>query len=85
MAVLAFGALKLRGVARIDFRLDAAGEPWCLEANTLPGMTDLSLIPQGAAAAGIPFDEFCERIVQLALEGRDHGAEVHGSTGGGRA
>jgi D-alanine-D-alanine ligase len=76
MAVRAFGALKLRGVARIDFRLDAAGEPWCLEANTLPGMTDLSLIPQGAAAAGIPFDQFCERIARLALDGRDGGAAV---------
>jgi D-alanine-D-alanine ligase len=74
MAVLAFAALKLRGAARIDFRLDAAGEPWCLEANTLPGMTDLSLIPQGAAAAGIPFDQFCERIARLALEGRGGGA-----------
>jgi D-alanine-D-alanine ligase len=76
MAVKAFGALKLRGVARIDFRLDAAGEPWCLEANTLPGMTDLSLIPQGAAAAGIPFDQFCERIARLALDGRGDGASV---------
>ena len=76
MAVRAFHALKLRGVARIDFRLDADGEPWCLEANTLPGMTDLSLIPQGAAAAGIPFDQFCERIARLALAGRDGGAEV---------
>jgi D-alanine-D-alanine ligase len=76
MAVRAFGALKLRGVARIDFRLDAQGEPWCLEANTLPGMTDLSLIPQGAAAAGIPFDQFCERIARLALDGRDSGTGV---------
>ncbi|MDE3216860.1 MAG: D-alanine--D-alanine ligase, partial [Gemmatimonadota bacterium] len=39
-------------------------------ANTLPGMTELSLIPQGAAAAGIPFAELCERIARLALEGR---------------
>ena len=76
MAVRAFHALKLRGVARIDFRLDDAGEPWCLEANTLPGMTDLSLIPQGAAAAGIPFDQFCERIAMLALAGPDGGAGV---------
>lgn len=63
----AFAALKLRGYARIDFRLTAAGECYCLEANTLPGMTELSLIPQGAAAAGIGFGELCERIVQLAL------------------
>lgn len=63
----AFAALKLRGYARIDFRLNDGGECYCLEANTLPGMTELSLIPQGAAAAGISFGQLCERIVQLAL------------------
>ena len=63
----AFRALKLRGYARIDFRLSDDGTFYCLEANTLPGMTELSLIPQAAAAAGISFDELCERIVQLAL------------------
>jgi D-alanine-D-alanine ligase len=70
-AVRAFRALKLRGYARIDFRLDDSGDCFCLEANTLPGMTELSLIPQAAAAAGISFPELCERIVQLATtEGR---------------
>jgi D-alanine-D-alanine ligase len=63
----AFRALKLRGYARVDFRLDARGDCYCLEANTLPGMTALSLIPQGAAAAGMGFEELCERIVQLAI------------------
>lgn len=63
----AFAALKLRGCARIDFRLTAEGEPYCLEANTLPGMTGTSLVPQGAAAAGIGFPELCERIAELAL------------------
>jgi len=66
-AVRAFEALKLRGYARIDFRLDPEGQPWCLEANTLPGMTPTSLIPQAAAAAGIGFPALCERIVRLAL------------------
>jgi D-alanine-D-alanine ligase len=66
-ALAAFKALKLRGYARIDFRLTAEGEFYCLEANTLPGMTELSLIPQGAAAMGIDFPELCERIVKLAL------------------
>ena len=67
----AFRALKLRGYARIDFRLDDSGGCFCLEANTLPGMTELSLIPQAAAAAGISFPELCERIVRLATtEGR---------------
>lgn len=70
-ALLAFEALKLRGYARIDFRLDVSGGCFCLEANTLPGMTELSLIPQAAAAAGMSFPELCERIVQLAnTEGR---------------
>jgi D-alanine-D-alanine ligase len=66
-AQAAFKALKLRGYARIDFRLTSEGEFYCLEANTLPGMTELSLIPQGAAAMGIKFPELCERIVRLAL------------------
>ncbi|HYD52433.1 MAG TPA: D-alanine--D-alanine ligase [Gemmatimonadaceae bacterium] len=64
----AFQALKLRGYARIDFRMSEAGEMFCLEANTLPGMTATSLIPQAAAAAGIDFPILCERIVELALE-----------------
>jgi len=67
-ALAAFRALKLRGCARIDFRLTAEGEFYCLEANTLPGMTELSLIPQGAAAMGISFPDFCERVAKLALE-----------------
>jgi D-alanine-D-alanine ligase len=64
----AFKALKLRGYARIDFRMTEDGEPYCLEANTLPGMTQTSLIPQAAVAAGISFPELCDRIVRLALE-----------------
>ena len=67
-AIDAFKALKLRGCARIDFRLTTEGEFYCLEANTLPGMTELSLIPQGAAAMGITFPDLCERIARLALE-----------------
>ncbi len=69
LALAAFHALKLRGYARVDFRLTERGELYCLEANTLPGMTEMSLIPQGAAAVGIPFPELCERIAMLALDG----------------
>jgi D-alanine-D-alanine ligase len=65
-ARLAFDALGLGGYARVDFRMDATGAFFCLEANTLPGMTALSLIPQAAAAAGILFPALCERIVALA-------------------
>jgi D-alanine-D-alanine ligase len=67
LALAAFRALKLRGYARIDFRMNPDGVFYCLEANTLPGMTELSLIPQAAAASGIPFPELCERIVEIAL------------------
>jgi D-alanine-D-alanine ligase len=73
LARRAFRALKLRGYARIDFRMGPDGVFYCLEANTLPGMTALSLIPQAAAAAGISFPELCERIVRLALD--DRGAQ----------
>jgi D-alanine-D-alanine ligase len=67
LALAAFRALKLGGCARIDFRMTDAGELYCLEANTLPGMTPLSLVPQAAAAAGMSFAELCDRIVHLAV------------------
>ena len=73
-ALRAFRVLKLSGYARIDFRMTTGGEFYCLEANTLPGMTDLSLIPQAAAADGISFPELCERIVSLALKQHSIGA-----------
>ena len=63
-------ALKLSGYSRSDFRLDDAGRFWCLEVNTLPGMTATSLLPQSAAAVGIGFPELCERICRLAIERR---------------
>lgn len=66
-ALAAFKALKLRGCARIDFRMTDAGEFYCLEANTLPGMTNTSLVPQGAAAMGLDFATLCDRIAQLAV------------------
>jgi D-alanine-D-alanine ligase len=61
-----FEALRLRGYARLDFILDEQNTPWCLEANTLPGMTPTSLLPQAAAAVGIDYDELCERMVRMA-------------------
>jgi len=70
LAVRAFRAIKLTGYARIDFRMSSDGMFYCLEANTLPGMTQTSLIPQAAAAMGISFPELCDRIVQLALARR---------------
>ena len=73
LAILAFQALKLDGCARIDFRMTSGGELFCLEANTLPGMTATSLIPQAAAAEGIDFSTFCDRIVTLAKPTRSGG------------
>ncbi|NJD10916.1 MAG: D-alanine--D-alanine ligase [Gemmatimonadetes bacterium] len=68
LALRAHRALKLRGFSRIDFRLDEQGQLWCLEANTLPGLTGASLFPKGAAAAGISFPAVCDRHCRLALE-----------------
>ncbi len=68
LALIAHRALKLGGYSRIDFRMDAGGGLWFLEANTLPGMTAASLFPKGARAAGITFPEVCDRICRLALE-----------------
>ena len=59
-----FMALRLKSYARMDFRMNAKGEIFCLEANTLPGMTPVSLLPQEAAAVGMDFAALCERILQ---------------------
>lgn len=64
----AFSALRLCGYARFDYIMDKDGELWCLEANTLPGMTPTSLFPQEAAAVGIGYDELCERIAVTAIK-----------------
>ncbi len=65
-AVLAYEALMCRDYARADFRLSDDGEPYCLEVNTLPGMTGLSLVPMAASAVGISFGELLERICLMA-------------------
>ena len=51
----------------MDFMMNKAGEVFCLEANTLPGMTPTSLLPQEAAAEGVSFEELCEKIMSTAL------------------
>lgn len=70
LALRAHRVLKLGAYSRVDFRRDAAGAHWCLEANTLPGMTATSLLPQAARAAGIDFGELLQRICRAALRGR---------------
>ncbi len=67
-AVKAFRALQLGVYARIDFLLTADGKAYCLEANTLPGMTPTSLLPQEANAAGIDYPTLCNRVVTLSME-----------------
>lgn len=62
IALATHHALRLESYSRTDFRLDANGELWVIEANSLPGMTATSLLPQSAAAVGIDYDELCDRI-----------------------
>lgn len=67
-AVDVFRELKLETYGRIDFLLDEGNQMFCLEANTLPGMTPTSLLPQEAQAVGIEYGELCEQIVGKSLE-----------------
>jgi len=76
LAVAAHRALGCRDVSRTDIILDAAGTPWVLEVNTLPGMTAHSLLPRAAGAAGTGFVELCERLLCLALKRALAGAEA---------
>jgi len=67
LALMAHAALRLSHYSRADFRLDANGSLWCLEVNTLPGLSPGSLLPQSARAAGVDFEELCDRICRAAL------------------
>ena len=67
-ALLAFTSLRLSGYARFDFLADKDENTFCLEANTLPGMTPTSLLPQMAAANGISYGKLCTRIIETALK-----------------
>lgn len=69
-ALAAHRCLGLKDYSRADFILDAQGEIWFLEINTLPGMTPTSLMPQEAAAVGIDYETLCQKLVDLALEGK---------------
>lgn len=70
-SLAAFKTLRLRGYARFDYILDDDGIPWCLEANTLPGMTPLSLLPLSAKAAGMDYDTLCETMALMAREDKN--------------
>ncbi|MGH7760511.1 MAG: D-alanine--D-alanine ligase family protein [Candidatus Dormibacteraceae bacterium] len=67
----AFVELGCAGMARIDIIVDADGTPWVLEVNTVPGLTEVSLLPDAARAAGISFDELCQRLVDHAVGRHD--------------
>ena len=62
-----FKALRLKNYARMDFMLAQDNKMYCLEANTLPGMTPTSLLPQEAQAIGIPYGDLCEWLIEISL------------------
>ncbi len=66
-ALNAFQAVGCRDYARVDVMVDASGAPWVLEVNTLPGMTETSLLPKAAAAAGFSYPGLCQAMIDLAL------------------
>ncbi len=67
-ALVAHRSLGCKAYSRVDFRLNPDGEYFCLEVNTLPGMTELSLVPQAASASGISFPDLCSKIIELSME-----------------
>jgi len=79
LALAVHRGLKLRDFSRVDFRLDPEGTAYCLEANTLPGLTATSLFPQSGAAVGIGFPELCDAICQLTLQRGGQGNKVGAS------
>lgn len=66
-----FEVLRLQAYARMDFRMNDNNEFFCLEANTLPGMTPTSLLPQEAEAEGVSFDALCEKLIAVSLRKYD--------------
>ncbi len=67
LALAAFEACGAEGWGRADFMMDHTGRPMLLEINTVPGMTDHSLVPMAARAAGIDFDELVWRVLETSL------------------
>ncbi len=68
LAEEAYRALRLEAYGRVDFIMDGEGVCWCLEANTLPGMTPTSLIPQMGAAMGLDYGELCQKLIEVSLK-----------------
>jgi D-alanine-D-alanine ligase len=84
LALQAFRALGLMVYARVDAILSDTGEPFVLEANTIPGMTETSLLPEAAAVAGISYADLCARIIALSRLRESYGGQVRAGTEGKR-
>jgi len=80
LALRAFRALGLQVYARVDVILSETGEPFVLEANTIPGMTEASLLPEAAAAAGITYVDLCRRIIELSRLRQGYGGQARART-----
>lgn len=70
LAYRVFQICHARGVARVDMMMDRKGQPFVLEINTVPGMTETSLVPDAARAMGVSFEDLCEQILQEASFGK---------------
>lgn len=66
VALATYRALDCHGFGRVDILLDADDQPWVLELNTIPGLTDTSMVPAAVAAAGMTFDDLIARVLELA-------------------
>jgi D-alanine-D-alanine ligase len=88
-ALAAAAALDTRGLVRVDLRLDAAGRPWVLELNAIPGLTPASLAPLAARHAGWEMPQFCERLLmeclhhEVATRGRPRLRPAYATRAGG--
>lgn len=68
IGIQACRSLDTKGVARVDIMVDEAGQPWILEVNTIPGMTDHSLVPKAAEKVGLDMGQFCEVVLDRAIK-----------------
>ncbi len=82
LAVDAYRILGCEGAVRVDFRLTPRDQPYVLEVNTIPGMTETSLLPMAAAQAGLDYDQLTERILRSAVSRAGHMSRI--SRTGGR-
>jgi D-alanine-D-alanine ligase len=76
LSLQAFELLSATGWGRVDFMLDAAGKPWLIEVNTVPGMTDHSLVPMAAKQAGMDFEQLVLAILETSMETSMETADV---------